>query len=171
MPGTDPLTEERRKHLEFVQAVIARQAGNSFLVKGWALTVATAVYGYAASKDKWAVALVGSVAVLAFWYIDGFYLRQERLYRCLYKGVVAAGFGPPPRPPEPALYSMDASGYGSDPGNGRRQVLWSDPLRVYFGALVVAGLVVALATGCTQPENKDDRSKDASASSSSPGVG
>lgn len=165
------MSEERRKHLEFVQAVITRQAGNSFLVKGWALTVATAVYGYAASEDRWAVAAVGAAAMLAFWYIDGFYLRQERLYRCLYKGVVAAGFGPDPRPHEPELYSMDASGYGNEPGNSRGQVLWSDPLRVFFGVLTAAGLVVALATGLSQPEEKAERKEDASASSASAWVG
>ncbi len=37
-PSADPV-----KHLEFVQAVIARQAANSFLLKGWSVTLATAL--------------------------------------------------------------------------------------------------------------------------------
>ncbi len=49
-------TEPILKHLEFIQAVIARQANNSFLVKGWGLTVARAFYlvfrGYAA-ESRW----------------------------------------------------------------------------------------------------------------------
>jgi hypothetical protein len=35
------------KHLEFIQAVITRLANDSFLRKGWALTVAGAFYGFA----------------------------------------------------------------------------------------------------------------------------
>jgi hypothetical protein len=43
---TDPAGAEGGwlKHLEFVQAVITRLANNSFLMKGWALTVAGAFY-------------------------------------------------------------------------------------------------------------------------------
>ena len=40
-------TEARIKHLEFIQSVITRMATNSFLAKGWALTVAGALYGFA----------------------------------------------------------------------------------------------------------------------------
>lgn len=37
-----PLDADRIKHLEFIQAVITRMGTNSFLVKGWALTLAAA---------------------------------------------------------------------------------------------------------------------------------
>ena len=32
------------KHLEFIQAAITRQAGNQSLIRGWALTLATAFW-------------------------------------------------------------------------------------------------------------------------------
>ena len=43
------------KHLEFIQAVITRLANDSFLMKGWALTVAGAFYGFAVkgTSGKW----------------------------------------------------------------------------------------------------------------------
>ena len=37
--GHPPLDEVVVKHLELIQAVITRLANNSFLMKGWALTV------------------------------------------------------------------------------------------------------------------------------------
>lgn len=62
---------ERMKHLEFIQATIARQASHAFAVKGWSLTVAAVIYAYTASN-------------LSCW-LDLFYLRQERLFRELYR--------------------------------------------------------------------------------------
>ena len=31
--------ENKRAHLEMIQAVITRMAGNSFLIKGWSVTL------------------------------------------------------------------------------------------------------------------------------------
>src|SRR5690242_10126113 len=75
------------KHLEFIQAVISRLATNSFLMKGWALTVSGALFGFAASHLSWPIAAVGMLPVVSFWYLDTYFLRQERLYRLLYSAV------------------------------------------------------------------------------------
>lgn len=133
------MSDDQRKHLEFIQAVIARQAGNSFLVKGWALTVAAAFYGYAGNKDSWHVAVAGTLASLAFGYLDAFYLRQERLFRCLYKAVIAS---------ESTVdaYSMDTKPYESNEGSRRRDVVTSGPLAVLFGTVIATGIVVIILT-------------------------
>ena len=154
------MSEDRRKHLEFIQAVIARQAGNSFLVKGWALTVAAAFYGFAANKDAWPVAVIGIFASVAFGYLDAFFLRQERLFRCLYKAVIASGS-------TVSDYSMDTDPYKRNSGSRWRDVLTSGPLAVLFGTIVAAGVIVALATGLTHSSSKDCRTTAASVSSSS----
>jgi hypothetical protein len=87
-PGNDvPTNDEVMKHLEFIQGVISRQATNSFLLKGWALTVAGAVYAFATKGTDWRVAAIGLMPVVIFWGLDGYYLRQERLFRCLYDAV------------------------------------------------------------------------------------
>jgi hypothetical protein len=79
-----PLDADRLKHLEFIQAVITRLGTNSFLVKGWALTLAAGFLALSASRLSWQIATVGVVPLLCFWYLDGFFLRQERLFRHLY---------------------------------------------------------------------------------------
>ena len=38
--------QENVKHLELIQAIITRLASNSFFIKGWALTVAAATFGF-----------------------------------------------------------------------------------------------------------------------------
>jgi hypothetical protein len=85
--------EAKLKHLEFLQAVIARMSNSSFLFKGWAVTVAAALTAFAGTTDKGPlrVALVGAVlSSLLFWGLDGYYLWIERRYRELYNDVAAA---------------------------------------------------------------------------------
>jgi hypothetical protein len=82
--GRAPLDADRIKHLEFIQATIARVGTTSFLVKGWALTLAAGLLALTAGRLSWQLAAVGVVPLLCFWYLDCFFLRQERAYRRLY---------------------------------------------------------------------------------------
>lgn len=88
--GSEVDPEDKRKHLELIQAVVSRMATASSNAKSWLLPVATAAYGFALTKSSGSVATLGVVAVLLFAYIDAHYLRQERAYRRLYD-VVARG--------------------------------------------------------------------------------
>src|SRR5215217_1614499 len=71
------LSDSQIKHLEFIQAVINRLANNSFFMKGWALTVAGLIFGFAAEQRSWGIAAAGLLPVVAFWGLDAFFLRQE----------------------------------------------------------------------------------------------
>jgi hypothetical protein len=42
--------EAKLKHLEFVQVAVSRMAGNSFLLRGWSVTLAAGLFALAA-KD------------------------------------------------------------------------------------------------------------------------
>jgi hypothetical protein len=85
-PDFDP--EDRRKHLEFIQAVIARLAGASAAAKAASLTVATAAFGFSAINENWYLSLLGLAVVISFATVDAYYLHKERLYRDLYQDVV-----------------------------------------------------------------------------------
>lgn len=77
------------KPLEFMQAIIARLAGNSFQMKTWNVALATAAIGFAAAKDgRPAAAMYALVPALVFWILDAYYLALEFRYRELYKGVI-----------------------------------------------------------------------------------
>ncbi|ODA90086.1 hypothetical protein ATY41_11520 [Leifsonia xyli subsp. xyli] len=73
-----PSAEDRRKHLDFIQAVITRMASAAADAKGWALTVAVAAFGFAATKQSYLIALLGLGAVVVFGALDSRYLREER---------------------------------------------------------------------------------------------
>lgn len=126
--------QDHHKHMDFVQSVIARLAGNSFVMKGWALTVTSAILGFAVSIDRAALALVALVPAVAFWILDTYYLRQERAFREMFADVAAkrlAGFEMNPRP------------------YAERQSWWrvgkSMSLSVFYGSLVVVCALVVLA--------------------------
>src|SRR4051812_1017260 len=75
------------KHLEFLQAAIARMAGNSFLLKGWSITLAAAILGLAVKEGGADFALIGLLTVLVFAVVDAYYLALERGFRARFKTV------------------------------------------------------------------------------------
>lgn len=81
------MPENQVKHLELIQGVINRLAGNSFAYKGWAVTLVAAVLALNAKAASVRLILVALLPAIAFWGLDAYYLRQERLFRKLYDGV------------------------------------------------------------------------------------
>ncbi len=79
--------EDKRKHLELVQGVINRMASNSFMLKGWAVTLVAGIFALAGKDTDKLYFLVAYVPIVIFWGLDAYYLLQERLYRSLYDKV------------------------------------------------------------------------------------
>ncbi|MER6168417.1 MULTISPECIES: hypothetical protein [Streptomyces] len=125
---------DRVKHLEFIQAVITRLASNSFLIKGWALTVAAALLAFTAKEANWGISFIPLAPIALFWLLDGFFIRQERAFRSLYeearKGETSI-----------ELFSMDASRFVDR--ESLTGVLVSSSLALFYGGLCVAQLIVA----------------------------
>jgi len=124
---------DHHKHMDYVQAVIARLANNSFLMKGWALTLSTALLGFAASHSQVQLALAATMPAAAFWLLDTYYLRQERAFRAMYADVARKKV--PGFEMNPAPYAKRQSW---------RKVGRSISLSAFYGTLIVISLVVAL---------------------------
>lgn len=75
------------KHLEMIQGVINRMASNSFMLKGWAVTLVAGIMALAAKDTDKMYFLVAYIPIIIFWGLDSYYLLQERLYRELYKKI------------------------------------------------------------------------------------
>lgn len=75
---------ERIKHLEFIQATIARLGTNSFLIRGWSVTATGALLVVSVQADEWRIAALALLIGFGFWALDSSFLRRERMYRRLY---------------------------------------------------------------------------------------
>ena len=75
------------KHLEMIQSVITRMASNSFMLKGWAVTIAAALFTLSAVGTNPLFFAAVFLPILLFWGLDSYYLMQERMFRVLYDYV------------------------------------------------------------------------------------
>ena len=82
------------KHLEFVQAVITRMNTNSFQIKGWTITIVAALLAIFASTKNELFILVSLFPVIVFWFLDTYYLTQERKFRGLYSDIAGISENP-----------------------------------------------------------------------------
>lgn len=76
--------EAKIQYLQMIQGIITRMAGNSFLLKGWAVTLVAGIFALASNDTNKVYFLIAYIPILIFWGLDAYYLRQERLYRQLY---------------------------------------------------------------------------------------
>lgn len=74
-------------HLGFIQAIITRMGTNSFLLKGWSITLVAAIFALSAKDADHRFILLAYFPVIVFWGLDGYFLHQEKLFRKLYEEV------------------------------------------------------------------------------------
>ena len=81
MSGSSIPTESFHLELQQIQGIINRQASNSFKIKKWTVTLVAVSFLFNSLNVS---RLIGFIPLFGFWYLDAYYLRQERLYRELY---------------------------------------------------------------------------------------
>lgn len=80
--------EVNLKYLDHLQSIITRHNSNSFMIKGWTITIVTAIFALSGALKQPILALVAIVPVLVFWVLDSFYLANERCFVCLYNAAI-----------------------------------------------------------------------------------
>jgi hypothetical protein len=120
---------EKISYLNIIQAVISRMASNSFLVKGWTVTLFSALLALTVSSSSKRYLPIGFIPLFAFWYLDYYYLRQERLFRKLYEHVI--------KPESPANFSMDTAPFSNVTGC----IFLSPALAGFYIPLLVINLI------------------------------
>jgi|SRR5215216_5748596 len=134
------MEEAFTKHLEFIQNIINRMSNNSFLLKGWNVTISTAILALIVGIPKPLFVIVALFSSLSFWGLDAYYLRQERLFRCLYddlqKGVTTK------RNKKVESFSLSTDKYDSQVPSWFR-TLWSKSIFGLHG-VVVAVIIFAV---------------------------
>ena len=129
------------KHLEFIQSTITRMNQNSFQIKGWMITLVSALLALYASSEKVVYSLIAIVPTIVFWFLDAYYLQQERRFRGVYNDV--AGLSPDDSRINVREFEMPIQKYQC----GKYcyfNVLFSRTIFPLYG-IVIVGLVVAFA--------------------------
>lgn len=70
-----------------IQAIVNRMSVNSFLLKGWSVVLISALFALAAGDSQALFGYIAYFPAIAFWMLDAYFLRQERLFRKLYDRV------------------------------------------------------------------------------------
>lgn len=77
------------KEIEIIQSCITRMSQNSFMVKGWMITLVAVVLALLPEKfDIRILCSVGFIVIICFWILDAFYLKTEKLYIMKYEWVI-----------------------------------------------------------------------------------
>ena len=128
--------ESKLKHLEMIQAVVNRMANNSFLLKGWSVTLISALLALAAANSDRRFVYVAVLPLLMFWLLDAYFLRQERLFRKLYDRVRMLDAN--------AIdFSMNTMPYVKDTASWIG-VMFSRTLLIFYGALFIGVVIIAV---------------------------
>lgn len=136
----DEFTEAELKHLEFIQGVIARLANNSFLLKGWSVTLVAAILALTVQDPGIYTMLLALFPAVLFWGLDAFYLAQERYFRDMHKDA---------RNGKISVLSMDPYSYDKGFEGWFRSVRSRSvfPFHVVIIGVVILAAVVQALTG------------------------
>lgn len=131
----DKLEKYFVEELKIIQDIIKRMAFNSFMIKGWAITLVVATL--LLKGDKYQL-LIAYIPLLIFWFLDAYFLQQERLYRELYKWVVAKRLKT-----DDHLFDMNAYRF-KDKVQSKLRIMFSITLGWFYGSVGILTAIYAV---------------------------
>ena len=69
--------ESKIRYLEMIQGIIERMGSNSFMLKGWAVTLAVGIFALSSEDSDKLFFLLAYIPIILFWFIDTYYLQLE----------------------------------------------------------------------------------------------
>jgi hypothetical protein len=141
MENNESLKEYMLKEIDIIQDIIKRMAFNSFMIKGWAITlVVVALLLKGTQYQVW----IAFIPLVVFWFLDAYFLWQERLYRKLYDWVIHNRLRT-----DEHLFDMNAYRF-KDQVQSRLRIMFSVTLGWFYGAIAVLVAVYAAALSLSQ---------------------
>jgi hypothetical protein len=123
------------EYLKMLQSVVDRLAHNSFQTKNWSVGLAAAILALGSLPSRATTCVLAFFPAICFAALDIYYLRQERLFRALYRAA-AAGIA--------HEFSMDTRPY-KDKTTSLGAVIKSPALWLVHGAIMVLIALVVIA--------------------------
>ena len=130
----EELKEFMLKEIEIIQDIIKRMAFNSFMMKGWTVTLVAVTLLLKGSEYQ---VFIAFIPLIVFWYLDAYFLWQERLYRRLYNWVVQNRMQT-----EEFLFDMNAYRFKGEE-QSKFRIMFSITLGWFYGSIFVLTLIYA----------------------------
>ncbi len=133
--------EEIHKEIDLLQSCITRMAQNSFMIKGWFVSIYAVILALLPEKVNMFLLCIALVAVnLIFWYLDGFFLRTEKVYRKIYDWVLEER----PQNNKELMYQLNPGKFNGKIENVESiwKVMWSKTLRWFYLIPLVIVIIV-----------------------------
>ncbi len=73
------------EEIKVVQDIIKRMSSNSFSVKAWTITLVVVTLLFKGNNNHIFIAFI---PLFAFWFLDSYYLQQERLFRQVHNWII-----------------------------------------------------------------------------------
>jgi hypothetical protein len=129
------LKEFMLKEIDIIQDVIKRMAYNSFLIKGWTLTLVVATLLLKGNKYQ---VLIAFIPLLVFWFLDAYFLWQERMYRKLYDWVIKNRLST-----DEYLFNMNAYRFKNEV-QSKFRIMFSITLGWFYGSIAILILIYSI---------------------------
>jgi hypothetical protein len=110
-------------------------ANTSFLLKGWSITVIAGLFALSNTEREVSLSVLALVLTVVFWFLDAYFLWQERLYRELYNHVRKLNHAD-------IDFSMDASSFAEICKFSAAP--WSKTLSVFYGSIFICEIVLVI---------------------------
>ena len=130
------LKEYMLKEIDIVQDIIKRMAFNSFIIKGWAITLVVATLLLKGTKHQ---VLIAFIPLIVLWFLDAYFLWQERMYRKLYDWIISNRLKT-----DEHLFDMNAYRF-KDEVQSRYRIMFSITLGWFYGSIAVLIAIYAVA--------------------------
>ena len=135
MEEKESLREYMLKEVDIIQDIIKRMAFNSFMIKGWAITlVVVALLLKGTEYQVW----IAFIPLLVFWFLDAYFLWQERMYRKLYEWVINNRLKT-----DEYLFDMNAYRF-KDEVQSRFRIMFSITLGWFYGSIAILIVVYSV---------------------------
>ncbi|MCK5476562.1 MAG: hypothetical protein KAI55_01440 [Candidatus Aenigmarchaeota archaeon] len=122
------LKEYLFKEIDIIQKIITRMNFNSFLIKGWTITLV--VVTLLLNGNKYHV-FIAFIPLFVFWYLDSYYLWQEKMYKKLYYWIIENRLKT-----DKNLFNMNASRFKKEV-RSRFEIMFSETLLWFYGSIAV----------------------------------
>jgi len=130
-PDKEDLKKFLMKEIDTIQSTIRRMSSNSFLMKGWTITLVVVALLLKGTEEQ---ACIAFIPLLVFWFLDSYFLWQERMYRKLYDWVITNRLQT-----DEYLFDMNAYRF-KDEVDSQYRIMFSKTLGWFYGS--IAALIV-----------------------------